>query len=129
MLGLRRRPGTAAYGGRSIVKLLFDANISPRLVDKLEQTYPGSAHVMNTPDLVADDKMIWDYAKSFDFVIVSKDLDFLELSLLHGPPPKVIFLRLGNCPTEAIERSLRSHQLTTHPFFVDPDAGLLILDR
>ena len=81
------------------MKLLLDENLSPRLVASLDDLYPGSAHIeecglVNTPD----DK-VWDYAGKNGFAIVTKDSDFSELSVLRGSPPKVIWLRIGNCTT------------------------------
>lgn len=41
------------------------------------------------------DPIVWDYAKNNDLMIVSKDADMHDLSLIFGNPPKVIWLRLG----------------------------------
>jgi predicted nuclease of predicted toxin-antitoxin system len=49
------------------------------------------------------------------------------MSVLRGFPPKVIWLRIGNCTTTALEDLLRHHQLTVHTFLADPTAGTLIL--
>ena len=57
----------------------------------------------------SSDRIIWEFAKSNGFTIVSHDVDFADLATLFGPPPKVIWLRCGNQPTDAIERRLRSH--------------------
>jgi predicted nuclease of predicted toxin-antitoxin system len=75
------------------MKLLLDANLSPALVSAISDIYPGSTHVFAQGDLGSDDKAIWELAKRADFSIATKDVDFLELSLLHGAPPKVVFLR------------------------------------
>ena len=56
----------------------------------------------------ADDQAIWRHATN-DFVIVSKDSDFVLRSLLQGPPPKVIHIDLGNCSTAAVEALLREN--------------------
>jgi predicted nuclease of predicted toxin-antitoxin system len=53
-----------------------------------------------------DDRAIWNYAKANGFTIVSKDADFINLSFLYGAPPKVIYLELGNCPTNSVEQTL-----------------------
>lgn len=111
------------------MKLLLDANLSPSLVRRLAARFPGTAHVGDGPGIAAGDLEIWQFAQALDFVIVTKDTDFLDLSMLYGPPPKVIFLRLGNCPTEAIARAMESHPLESDPFFSDPDAGLLVISR
>jgi predicted nuclease of predicted toxin-antitoxin system len=74
-----------------------------------------------------DDKMIWDRARDEQFCIVSKDSDFHQRSLLFGAPPKVIFLKVGNCTTEKILTVLRSNSVVIGEFGLDPDASLLIL--
>ena len=91
------------------MKLLFDENLSRKLVGHLAELYPASAHVVDFDLLESPDREIWELAKIRDFVIVSTDLDFYELATTIGPPPKVIWLRCGNQPTEAIERRLRDH--------------------
>ena len=55
----------------------------------------------------ADDRTIWQYARTNGFVIVSQDADFADMDTLYGPPPKVIWLRCGNQPNEVIETLLR----------------------
>jgi predicted nuclease of predicted toxin-antitoxin system len=88
------------------IRLLFDENLSPRLVLALADFYPGSAHVDIAGLLETADQTIWKYAGEHDLVIVSKDEDFVRLSVLLGPPPKVILIRLGNCTTEDVARRL-----------------------
>jgi KTSC domain/Domain of unknown function (DUF5615) len=46
---------------------------------------------------------VWEHAKQFGFTIVSKDTDFSQRGFLFGPPPKVVWIRLGNCSTKEIE--------------------------
>jgi predicted nuclease of predicted toxin-antitoxin system len=79
------------------VKLLFDENLSPRLVERLKDVYPDSQHVSDVELGSANDSAIWEYAKRYWFAIVSKDSDFAERGVLEGDPPKVIWIRLGNC--------------------------------
>jgi len=89
------------------LKLLFDQNLSPNLVEELQDLFPGSAH---TEVLVlgrADDSSIWDHARQNGFTIVSKDADFPERGVLLGSPPKVIWIRRGNCSTADIAGILR----------------------
>ena len=77
--------------------LLFDENLSPRLVPALADLFPESAHV----DLLGmggePDPVIWEYAKRHGYILVSKDSDFHERSLLYGRPPKVVWI--GFMPT------------------------------
>ena len=71
------------------MKLLFDQNLSFRLPQALADIYQGALHVRHLALTEADDKEIWLYAAANDCVIVSKDSDFYQRSLLHGHPPKV----------------------------------------
>jgi predicted nuclease of predicted toxin-antitoxin system len=84
------------------LKLLFDENLSPRLVELLALSYPGSRHVHSCGLGASSDEDIWEYAKEHGFVIVSKDSDFSERSIVHGHPPKVVWLRVGNCTTDQV---------------------------
>ena len=91
------------------MKLLFDQNLSPRLPRLLSNLYPGSVHIRTIGLRDASDAEIWNHAKENGFVIVSKDSDFQQQSLLLGQPPKFIWLRAGNCPARIIEELLRKH--------------------
>ena len=84
------------------MSLLFDQNLSRRLVGLLAAEFPGSEHVEGAGLLGADDLTVWDYAAARGLMVVSKDSDFRHLALLHGPPPKVIWVRVGNGPTAAV---------------------------
>lgn len=101
------------------MKLLFDENLSPGLANALQSEYPGSAHVDGLGLGSTEDANVWSYAKENDFVVVSKDADFYELSLVHGVPPKVIWIRLGNCPSERILRVVRQHGDALQKFSMD----------
>jgi predicted nuclease of predicted toxin-antitoxin system len=90
------------------VKLLFDENLSPRLPEALADIYPGSVHVHGCLLERADDSSIWQFAKDNQFTIVSKDSDFQERGVLHGQPPKFIWLRVPNSSTRDIENLLRA---------------------
>jgi predicted nuclease of predicted toxin-antitoxin system len=89
------------------VKLLLDENLSDRIIHRIVDLYPDSEHVKTLGLINTDDSMIWEYAKTNGFVIVSKDSDFHQRSLLYGHPPKFIYLRVGNCPTSKITQILR----------------------
>jgi len=109
------------------VKLLFDENLSPGLVQALEPEYPGSAHVRTLGLRGATDWAIWERARQAAYAIVSKDNDFRQLSFLHGAPPKVIWLSVGNVGTEVILRLLRSQRAEIQVFEADTEASLLAL--
>ena len=78
------------------MKLLFDENLSRRLVPFLQLDYPGTSHVCLMGLESASDVEVWNAAKTQDFVIVTRDADFEELSLVWGQPPKVIWLKTSN---------------------------------
>jgi predicted nuclease of predicted toxin-antitoxin system len=91
------------------MKLLFDHNLSPSLINLLRDLYPDSSHVYTLGLECVRDTEVWEYAKREGFLIVTKDADFSDLSLLRGFPPKIIWIRRGNCKTADIEAILRNH--------------------
>jgi len=109
------------------VKLLLDQNLSPRLLRTLEVTYPGSSHVRLVGLRDADDAIVWEYARDHGFIIVSKDADFHQRSFVFGFPPKVIWIRRGNCPTTDIEKVLKDHQSSILEFCEDDVHAFLAL--
>ena len=108
------------------MKLLFDENLPPRL-SHLADIYPASVHVRDVGLKNVPDELVWQYAKSHDLVIVSKDSDFHHRSLLFGFPPKVIWLRRGNCSVQEIEMILRDHQAEIEAFGEDTEGAFLVL--
>jgi predicted nuclease of predicted toxin-antitoxin system len=109
------------------VKLLLDENLSDRIVPQIQDLFPGSSHVKAHDLLRTDDAVIWSFAAQHDFIIVSKDSDFHQRSLVHGAPPKFVFLRVGNAPTGQITQLLRSQSALIEAFVNDPAASVLIL--
>ena len=110
------------------MKLLFDANISPDLARRLEDLYPGSSHVLSVGlGAAPTDDAIWSFAAKLGFVVVTKDADFYRLSILHGPPPKVIWLRIGNATTELVAEVIRHSQNNIARFIADPQLALLTM--
>ena len=90
------------------MKLLFDQNLSSKLCRQLIDTFPGSNHVRLLGLAGADDRKIWLHAKAEDFVILSHDVYFADMATLYGPPPKVIWLRCGDQPRDAVAGRLRN---------------------
>ena len=109
------------------MNLLFDQNLSHRLVQLLADIFPNSKHVRNVGLGRANDDAVWQYAAAQSFIIVSKDSDFHQLSFLRGHPPKVVWIRRGNCSTDEIESLLREHEADLHIFEQDADASFLVL--
>ena len=90
------------------MKLLFDQNLSRKLVNRLADIFPESSHVQFHNLAEKTDTEIWEFAKLNDFCIVTQDADFPERSRLYGSPPKVVWLRCGNTPTNQVEALIRS---------------------
>ena len=49
------------------------------------------------------------------------------MSFVRGAPPKVIWIRLGNCTTDALEKVLRDGRPIITDFERDPVAAFLLL--
>lgn len=109
------------------MKLLFDQNLSPKLVDRLADLFPDSCHVQSVGLDCADDDEVWDHALSNDFAIVTKDEDFGEMSVLRGNPPKVVWIQLGNCTTTQVEAAFRACFADIEDFASDLSAGTFVL--
>jgi predicted nuclease of predicted toxin-antitoxin system len=109
------------------MKRLFDHNLSDKLVGRLADLFPDSAPVRNVNLHEADDRTVWEYARANGFAIVSKDEDFHQLSFLYGAPPKVVWVRLGNCTTADIEQALRRQQIDLLAFDANEEGAFLII--
>lgn len=109
------------------MKLLFDANLCHKLVSRLADAFPESAHVGMLGLKEETDLAVWNYAKARGLTIVTLDEDFYDLSCYYGPPPKVIWMRTGNQPTKVHERMIREHIALIHRFENESDPGCLEL--
>jgi predicted nuclease of predicted toxin-antitoxin system len=109
------------------VKLLFDENLSPRLVGLLSSEYPDSEHVASLGLQGRADREIWQAARDQGAVLVSKDDDFRQLAAFFGFPPKVVWLRVGNAGTARIADLLRAARDQMQAFVEDEEAALHIL--
>jgi predicted nuclease of predicted toxin-antitoxin system len=109
------------------VKLLFDENLSPDLAGLVRDEYPNSTHVRDVGLRGAPDRRIWEHARDNGFVIVSKDDDFRQRSLLEGTPPKVVWLQVGNAGTAAIAEVLREQAPRLHRFADEDESAFLIV--
>lgn len=107
------------------MKLLFDQNLSYKLCAKLLDLFSGSEQARQIGLDRADDRTIWQYAVANGFTIVTQDSDFADFSGLYGSPPKVIWLRCGNQPTDVVESLLRNHAPAIHAFEHDANSGCL----
>lgn len=109
------------------MKLLFDENLSARLFGLLASEFPGSTHVEQAIGRGRPDADVWQYAIAQGYAIVSKDNDFRQRAFVTGPPPKVIWLAVGNAGTDAICELLRSRAAEINQFGESAQESLLVL--
>jgi predicted nuclease of predicted toxin-antitoxin system len=107
------------------MKLLFDENISYRIVKKISDLYPESEQATLLKLLGKKDRQIWNFAKNNGFSIVTHDQDFQELSMMLGFPPKVLYLHTGNLNTQDLADLLRRKHLQITDFLNDEESGCL----
>ena len=110
------------------MKLLFDQNLSPILIGLLSDLFPGSIHVRDAGLQASGDEAVWDHAVQQQFVIIYKDSEFHQRSFLFGGPPKVVWIRRGNCSTNEIEAIIRSHYDDLLAFDQSESAAFLALE-
>lgn len=107
--------------------LLFDQNLSFRLVGAISAEFPGSRHVRDVGLARADDRVIWEFARRERLTIVTCDSDFHERSLVEGWPPKVVWLRTGNSSTATIRALLSTRAGIIKGFLADADHACLVI--
>ena len=109
------------------MRLLFDEQLSDALPAMLADVFPGSLHVRMLAGSGVSDEHVWRLAIEHSCVLVSKDEDFHRLSVLRGAPPKVVWLRLGNCRTEAVADLLTRQAAALQLFAEQEEATFLAL--
>ena len=109
------------------MRLRWDHNLSHRLLAHLEDVFPDGLHVRDVGLEAASDDEVWRYARDSGRGLVSKDSDFQELVSLRGPPPKLIWLCVGNCTTSEVEALMRSACNLIKAFARSPDEDVLVL--
>ena len=76
----------------------------------------------------AADAAVWNYARENGYAILSKDNDLRQRAFLYGPPPKVVWLSVGNAGTDAIAMLIRAGGERLRAFDFDAAESLLILE-
>ena len=109
------------------VRLLFDEQLSEELPELLRDVFPDSLHVRQLGAGGAADLTVWALARERGCVLVTKDEDFQRVSILRGAPPKVVWIRLGNCATEDVAQLLREHRASIERFAEQTEATILAL--
>jgi predicted nuclease of predicted toxin-antitoxin system len=101
------------------MRLLFDQNISFRIISKLQDVFPETKQVRELGLENSTDREIWEYAKSKDYSIVTFDADFYDMSNLYGHPPRIIWLRTGNRKTSDLAKLLTDRSVIIQEFLTD----------
>lgn len=109
------------------MKLLIDANLSPALCKSLRSNVTNVEHVRNLNLSSSSDETVWNIAKEKGWTIVSKDSDFYHRSLLSGSPPKIVWIRRGNCSTATVEQVISTNLEQIADFVSNSDEPCLIL--
>jgi predicted nuclease of predicted toxin-antitoxin system len=107
------------------LKLLFDQNISFKITRFTESTFPGCIHVTQVGLQDESDIRIFEFARSNGYTIVTFDSDFIDLCVVKGAPPKIIWLRTGNQTTKVLERILLVQKETIQQFLTQSDDAIL----
>ena len=111
------------------MRLLLDENLPEALVAALADVFPGSLHVRTLGATGASDENVWALARQHGCVLTTRDEDFLRLSVLRGPPPKVLWLGIGNCTTAELISLLRRRAADIQQFAEQDEAAFLALGR
>lgn len=109
------------------MKFLIDENLSEALVDALGDIAPGSIHVRPAGLGGATDLRLWETARAGGFAILTRDEDFVRLSIARGSPPKVVFLRLGNCTTRDVVDLIHRRFAILQDFVVSNEVSFLVM--
>jgi len=107
------------------MKLLFDHNLSHKLVRRLVDIFPDSTQTKLIGLGMVNDSVVWQHAKDIGFVVATLDKDFSDLALQRGVPPKIIWLRCGNSTVAEIEHLLRANFADIEKFETHPAAEVL----
>lgn len=82
---------------------LIDENLPAGLASLIGS---GCKHAIELGGQVSD-QALWEYARANDLVLLTKDADFFEKLVIHGSPPRVIWVRTGNLRRTELENLLR----------------------
>ncbi|MBN2761697.1 MAG: DUF5615 family PIN-like protein [Bacteroidales bacterium] len=111
------------------MRFLFDQNISHKILTRLPDLFKESTSVKNEGLINEPDKVIWEFAKRNNFIVVTQDSDFNDLTALYGFPPKIIWIRSGNLRTDEIADLLEKKLKSIQDFIEDENLGCLEIIR
>jgi len=107
------------------MKLLFDQNISFRVLHLLPNSFADCRHVRSVDLNDCNDVKIWQFAKQNGFTVVTFDADFFDISTLRGFPPKIVWFRTGNLTTSEIVERIILNYSNIVSFIDNPDQSCL----
>ena len=87
------------------MNFLVDNQLPDALGNFLTTKGHHSTHVLSLLMDEASDLQIWDYAAKGNWIVVTKDEDFLHLANRPGDTGKLLWVRIGNCRKQALLRS------------------------
>jgi len=111
------------------MKLLFDQNISYRIVRLIKEYFPKSVHIKSVNLIDSDDIDIWEYAKTNDYIIVTQDSDFNDFVIAKGFPPKILWLKTGNMSTKDFADLLINMKIDIVEFIGNKDYGIFEIHK
>lgn len=112
------------------MRFLIDAQLPPRLAQWLKDQKEEALHISELDNgLFMPDIGLWNIARDEGRVIMTKDMDFFELSALHDSPPKVVIMRLGNCSNHSMIEILSKAWISIRDYLNDPGIRLVMLNR
>lgn len=102
------------------MNLLFDQNISPKIIKHLSELFQGALHIRNVGLEDAADTLIFEFAKKNNLALVTFDSDFVDLNVIRGIPPKIIWMKTGNLTTKSVAALLNKNS-NLIKMFLDSD--------
>lgn len=109
------------------MRLLLDENLAEALVPALADLFPRSLHVRSMGHTGAPDLEVWEIARAEGCALLTRDEDFIRLSIMRGAPPQVIWITLGNCSNATLIALVRTRHAAIEAFLAQGEATFLAL--
>ena len=89
------------------MKIWVDAQLSPAIAQWLTAMQGVEASALRDLGLRdAEDSRVFFAARHQGAIVMSKDRDFVDLVLKHGPPPQIIWITCGNTSNARLQQIL-----------------------
>ncbi len=90
-------------------------------VDAIHTTHFPDGHLLQDAEIAR-------IAVAEERIVITKDSDFPDVFFLKGPPPRVVYLRLGNMRNRDLTAFLETRWSLLNDL-LEHEAGMVILDR